>query len=240
MGMFGTGYSESSQVSMYNTWQARVTAARESFALSKLNYENAITEARLQNNALLAEIAYNAYKQQLEITLKALTQKDTLLVQKASAIREINSRYDDKWKTVLNQINTENALAEQQRQFNETQARQKEQLALEREKFAWQKEQAAKTASISKSSGGGSKWTVAKSPSKSKVSKNTGGNIIDNKIIQSQESAGLEVDMGSVIALGYGPISASKLDSLVSSGQVVEYVDNGKLKYRNNVSLGKK
>ena len=38
--------------------------------------------------------------------------------------------------------------------------------------------------------------------------------------------------MKSVNNLGYGPISASKLNSLVASGQVIEYEENGKLKYK--------
>ena len=51
-GMAGTGYSESSQVSMYNTYQNRVTTAKEAYSRAILNYNNAITEARLQNNSL--------------------------------------------------------------------------------------------------------------------------------------------------------------------------------------------
>ena len=60
MGMQNTGYSESAQVSMYNTYQNRVMTARESYNNAVLNYNNAIKDARLQNNATLAEIAYKA------------------------------------------------------------------------------------------------------------------------------------------------------------------------------------
>jgi hypothetical protein len=38
--------------------------------------------------------------------------------------------------------------------------------------------------------------------------------------------------MKSVTALGYGPISASKLNSLVASGQVIETEKNGVLTYK--------
>ena len=57
-GLTNTGYTESSQVSMYNEYQNRVTAARETYSRAVQNYDNAITEARLQNNSTLAEIAY--------------------------------------------------------------------------------------------------------------------------------------------------------------------------------------
>lgn len=41
-----------------------------------------------------------------------------------------------------------------------------------------------------------------------------------------------KIDMNSVLALGYGPISAEKLDQLVGSGMVEEYEENGMIKFR--------
>ena len=38
--------------------------------------------------------------------------------------------------------------------------------------------------------------------------------------------------MNSALKLGYGPISEQELDRLVRAGQVEEYVENGKLKFR--------
>jgi len=85
-GMTNTGYSESSQVSMYNTYQNRVATAREAYSLAVQNYNNAITEAQLQNSSVLAEIAYQSLQQQLEIwflliNLIPLTLKDWFLFQ---------------------------------------------------------------------------------------------------------------------------------------------------------------
>ncbi len=40
------------------------------------------------------------------------------------------------------------------------------------------------------------------------------------------------VDMGSVEALGYGPISAEKLAELVNSGEVEQYLQNGQWRFR--------
>ena len=65
-GLDGTGYAESSQVRMYNQYQARVTAARESFQRSMDNFNASITQARLQNNATLAQIAYETLVKQAE------------------------------------------------------------------------------------------------------------------------------------------------------------------------------
>lgn len=119
-GMQTTGYSESSRVAMYNTYQNRVTAAREVYSRAVLNYDNAIKEARLQNNSILAEIAYNSFKEQLELSLKGLQYKNQLILEKSNKKLELDNMYYGRWKDVLNQINTENALAEETRQFDES------------------------------------------------------------------------------------------------------------------------
>ena len=175
MGMTATGYSESSQVSMYNTHQQRVAAARESYNQAVLNYNNLTNEAILQNNSALAEIAYNALQQQLELSLQGFQYKNSLVLAKAKEKREVNAEYYNRWKDVLSQINTENALAEQKRQFDE-------QMKFEKEKFDYQEAQATinkSTNSSSKKSTYGdtsaiekatSTYGVLSSPSKEKAS----------------------------------------------------------------------
>lgn len=217
-GLTNTGYSESSQVRMYTAYQNRVAVARESYTRAVLNYDNAIKEARLQNSSILAEIAYQGLQEQLKLGLEAMQYKNALLIEKANAKRQIDSEYYSRWRDVLSQINTENALAEQQRQFDES-------MAFQREQFEWQQAQAAKSSSINKSSN--SNKTSTKSTMQEGLQKviNKASNKVSNK-------AEPEVDMDSVLALGYGPISASKLNELVSSGKVVEYEKDGKLKYK--------
>lgn len=134
-GMQNTGYAESSLVSMYNTYQNRVATARASYELTVQNYNNSITEARLQNNSVLAEIALDAMKQGLEFSIQSLTQKNTLLTQKANQELQIKQFYADKWKTQLDQINTENALKEQVRQADMANARQMEQIKIAQEEL---------------------------------------------------------------------------------------------------------
>ena len=132
-GLTGTGYSESSMVSMYNTYQNRVTAARESYNQAVLNYDNAIKDAQLQNNALLAEIAYQALQQQLELSLEGFQYKNQLILEQASKKTELENTYYNRYLDVINQINTENAMAEDVRQFNENLAFQENQAELDRQ-----------------------------------------------------------------------------------------------------------
>lgn len=127
-GLTNTGFSESSQVSMYNAYQNRVATARESYNTAVLNYNNAIKEAQLQNNAKLAEIAYQALQTQLELSLEGFQYKNQLLIEQANKQQEIDNTYHDRYLAVLNQMNTENALAEEVRQYNESMALQREQL----------------------------------------------------------------------------------------------------------------
>ena len=118
LGMSNTGYSESSQVQMYTAYQNRIATARESYNRAILNYNNAITEARLQNNSILAEIAYTALQQQLELSLQGFQYKNELLLKKADKMLDIDQMYHQRYQDVLSQINTETALAEQIRQYN--------------------------------------------------------------------------------------------------------------------------
>lgn len=118
-GLSKTGFSESSQVSMYNTYQNRLATARESFTSAVLNYDNSIKDARLQNNAALAEIAYQALQSQLELSLQGFQYKNQLISEQANKKIELENMYYQRWQDVLTQMNTENAMAEEIRQYNQ-------------------------------------------------------------------------------------------------------------------------
>lgn len=129
-GMSNTGYAESSLVSMYNQYQTRVSNARDTYNKALLNYDNGIKEAKLQNNSVLAEIAFKSLQQQLEIGLAGFQYKNTLLQQQLAQQNETEDRYYSRWQDVQSQINTENALAEQIRQFNINQSNWEREFAL--------------------------------------------------------------------------------------------------------------
>lgn len=167
-GLQNSGYSESVQNSMYNTYQNRYMAARESFNKAILNYDNAIKEAQLANNSALATIAYEALQKQLELGLQGFQYKNTLVLQKTQALNEMNDRYYQRWQNVQSQINTENALAEQIRQYNESMAFQKQQAA--QEQANWEKQYALSKAKTYSSGGSG-----GSSSSSIKLTDGTGG-----------------------------------------------------------------
>lgn len=235
-GLENSGFSESSQVSMFNTYQNRVATARASFQQIVTDYNNKMTEARLQNSSALAEIAYKSQQEQLELALKGFQYKNQLVLEKANKKTEVENNYYNRYQNVLAQINQENALAEQVRQYNEKMAEEKRQynqtLALQKAQLEEEKRQYNETLALQKknlsSSGGGSKGGSGGSSSNPKQVKSQSNNSSNQvKQTSSNSSNAPKIDWKSVTALGYGTISVKKLDELVASGQVIETTKNG-------------
>ena len=124
---------------MYNTYQNRVATARESYNNAVLNYDNAIKDAMLQNNAALAEIAFTALQQQLELSLQGFQYKNQLIIEQANKKTELDNMYYNRYLDVLDQINKENSMAEEVRQYNESMA---EEIRQYNESMTWKTEQA--------------------------------------------------------------------------------------------------
>jgi hypothetical protein len=221
-GLTNSGYSESSQVAMYNTYQMRVATARESYNNAVLNYNNSIKDARLQNNSALAEIAYKALQQQLELSLQGFQYKNQLLIEKANKKTEVENNYYNRYQNVLAQINQENALAEQVRQYNEN-------LALQKAKFEEEKRQYNEQMALAKSkssSSGGSSGGSNKSSGKVKSSSSSSSKNSSSKVKSSSSG---NVSAKDKLNLGYGPINDKAVENLVRSGAVEVVTDkNGK------------
>lgn len=117
-GLRNTGYGESSAVGMYNAYQNRVAAARETYGSAVENYNLAIKEAQTQNSAALAEIAYKALETQLALSLEGFEYRNELLTELTDRRAALDSEYHDRYLDVLGQIDRENEFREQQRQFD--------------------------------------------------------------------------------------------------------------------------
>lgn len=117
-GLSRTGFSESAQVSFYNTYQQRVMTARDAWTRSKTAYDTAMAEAKIQNNAALAKIAYEGHQAELQLIIEGMQYENTLLLDQMNKKLEVDQMYYSRWRDEIAQINQENALAEQVRQFN--------------------------------------------------------------------------------------------------------------------------
>lgn len=108
-GLLGTGYSESSKVSMYNAYQNRVATARESYNRSVVEYDNQIKDAQLANSEALAQLAFDSLKAKLEYSLQGFQYKNDLIQTQLQQKQNTEDRYYTKWQNVLDQLNKEKA-----------------------------------------------------------------------------------------------------------------------------------
>lgn len=219
-GLANAGYSESSKVQSYVAYQNRVAVAREAYQAAVHNYNVAISEAKLQNSYALAEIAYKALQMEAELSLQKIVRDQELVIKKLDTELDVENMYNGQYMDVFQQI-------EEQRQFNET-------MAFNQEQFEYKKAQ--DRAALNAAAKAAAAKSVKKSgSSSSKKSSNVGAKIgsIDSAInsARKENEKNPTVDMNSALALGYGPISASKLNQLIKEGKVKETQKGGKLYY---------
>lgn len=220
-GLTNAGYGESSQVSMYNTYQNRVATAREVYNRAVLNYDNAIKDAMLQNNSILAEIAYNSLFQQLQISLEGFQYKNSLIIDKLKTKLSVDESYHGRYMDVLGQINTENSLAEQVRQFNANLAEEQRQynssLAFQQQQYADSKARA----SASGSSGGSAitKDSGSASASNSSAVKDRGLQV---NTAYYQGTFNPDVKKFGAYSNGYQPRGISGHGNLTKTGKTVQ------------------
>ena len=210
-GLQNSGYAESSKIQAFTSYQNRYATAREVYNNAVLSYDNAIKDAQLKNNAQLAEIAFKSLQTQLEYALQGFQYKNQLLQTKLNTQLEVDNEYNNRYQQVLSQINTENALAEQIRQYNES-------MALERQQFAWQKAQA----SSSGGSGGGSSSSLKNGSSSSSSKKSSSSSSTS---LKDGSSDGWISSREMANSLGLP--AAVNLDNVLSSKEYEKKMVNG-------------
>lgn len=249
-GMQNSGFSESSQVSMYNTYQNRVATARESFTLAILNYDNNIKDAMLQNSAALAQIAHDALQKQLELALEGFQYKNELVIQKANKKLEVETTYYNRYKDVLAQINEENRLAEEARQFslnydlkvqefnegirqfNEEIARLKakdaqenalaiQELELKKKQLEEEKRQFNESMAAKKSSSGGSSGSSGSSGGSGKITTGSSNSGSLKPDVNANKQSNPKIDKASWAAV------EKAMGTSISEAKMAEYVAGG-------------
>ena len=182
-GMGNTGYSESSKVSMYNTYQNRLATSKQTMDKAYIEFDNAIREAQLTNDVTKAENALTALQQKLQIALEGFNYKSEQTQNKLNWQYQIGNDYYNKYQDVQNQINYENEQAEARRQWEEQMAYQKEQDRIAQQQ--WEKEYALAKQQANRSySSGGS----GNSSSGTNLSDGNTGELYDNYKWKSSEA----------------------------------------------------
>jgi hypothetical protein len=117
-GLLNTGYSESSRIAMWNSYQNRYAVARQTFERGQQQYNQSMAEIKQTGNSNLMKIASESLQQSLQLALDGFQNQNKLIQTQLSAQNEVKDRYYSRWQDTLKQINTENEFAEQKRQFN--------------------------------------------------------------------------------------------------------------------------
>lgn len=240
-GLTGSGYSESSQVAMYTQHQNRVATAREAFVGAVADYEVAITQARLQNNSALAQIALEAFQSRLELSVQHMQHKNALLAEMTAMKTAAEDRHWGRYQDILAQMNYEKSFAESVRQYEEDKAyRDKvyEDQKAEGGKLTIDKQSAAETerkeankevmdALHAQNPGfiGSIPVSGAASPSGNQTTQTPSKDTTSN--------TEYPIDMQSLVALGYSPtLTGEDIAQLELNGWIESYVEDGKLKFR--------
>lgn len=169
-GLNRAGYSETVKSQAWTTQQNRTAQARASLNDAKLQFDNAIKEAYLNNDTLKAELALKILEQKQQEALRSFTYISDTKQSQLGNNQNLDSEYNNRYNTLYNQIQNEKERAEairqweaemkeKQRQYDTTMAYQKEQAKKAQQQ--WEKEYALSRAKVystgsSGGSGGGS------------------------------------------------------------------------------------
>lgn len=224
-GLQNSGFAESSKVQAFTSYQNRYSTAREVYNNAVLSYDNAIKDAQLKNNAQLAEIAYQSLQTQLQYALEGFQYKNQLLQTKLNTQIQLDSEYNNRYQQVLSQINTENSLAEQIRQYNESLAYQKQRDAIE--DAQWQKQYNLSVSSKSSSGGGSSssKLTSGSSSSSKKTSSSSSNKLTSGSSSSSSSKSGWMTSQKMANSLGLPAVV--DLNKILSTKEYEKKTENG-------------
>lgn len=151
-GLQNSGYSETTKLGAWNTQQNRTASAKTTLEAAKLQFDNAIKEALLQNDTNKATLALQILKQQQEEALRNFNYTSTTKQSQLSNNQGLDSEYNTRYNTLYSNIQNEKTTAEAIRQWEAEQAYQKQRDAIADEQ--WRKEYELSKYNASRSSGG--------------------------------------------------------------------------------------
>lgn len=153
-GLNRSGYAETTKSQAWTTQQNRTAQARAAMNEAKLQFDNAIKEAYLQNDTLKAELALKILEQQQQEALRSFTYISDTKQNQLANNQILDSDYNNRYNTLYSQIQEEKARQEAIRQWEAEMAFQKEQAA--QAQANWEKEYALSQAAAYSSGSGGS------------------------------------------------------------------------------------
>ena len=122
-GLAGSGFAKNSQIAMNITYQNRVSTAKAALLKANTQYDNDILKAILNNDAALAEIAYQHMQQSYQLALQGFEYRENLFNNKLAYEKDINDTYFARQQELQDDINYYNSRLDY---INEKQREQEE------------------------------------------------------------------------------------------------------------------
>lgn len=235
IGLGNSGYAESAQVQLGNTYQNALNANEQTKSDALLELEAAKQQALLEGDIERAQAAADMAQQ---IAAQGIANANAVANYALSREQMAAQLAAQQWERDV--YNQELELAQKESDYNR--AMNLLQMGISSQWIAQQlgldisvvQRLAAEASGESGESGGGSS---SSSSARRKGSSGTvgSGNGSSSGAGVEESGDGLIVDTDSINALGYGPLTAAGLKSLIDSGDVVEYEEDGVLKFRRAV-----
>lgn len=154
-GLGNSGYSETVKSQAWTAQQNRTAQARATMNQAKLQFDEDMKDARLNNDVLKAQLALDTLKMKQDETLRNFNYRSDMMQTRLANSQALDSEYNNRYNTLWNQINTENqqkeAIRQYEKNFTENQRQYNQNYELEKnqneesqrqfnEKMAYQKE----------------------------------------------------------------------------------------------------
>lgn len=104
-GLTGSGYAESLKTQAYVAYQNRQAVAYQSYQDALASFNNAFTEAKMQNDSQRAALAFQTYQMQLEAVVSMLTNGSADIMKQAGDIIKNARGNSSKWSEELEKAN---------------------------------------------------------------------------------------------------------------------------------------
>lgn len=152
-GLRNDGYSETVKSQAWTTQQNRTAQARAKMQDAKLQFDNAIKEAYLNNDTLKAELALKILEQEQQEALRSFNYVSDTQQNRLSNNQNLDSDYNNRYNTLYSQIQEEKARQEAIRQWEKEMAFKEEQARIAQQQ--WEKEYALSQATANARYGSG-------------------------------------------------------------------------------------
>lgn len=105
-GLTGSGYAESLKTQAYVAYQNRQAIAYKSYQDALVSFNNAFTEAKMQNDATRAALAFQTYQMQLEAVVSMLTSGNADIIKQAGdIIKNANGGWESEYNQMIGEEN---------------------------------------------------------------------------------------------------------------------------------------